>query len=105
MDATKVEVALRWYVGNIRWYLSLLAKFPDGGRSCWVVHRYEDHVCAIEIRRFEDAIDVGDLVLGDAMSHFVIEAARRTHNVYNGISIEAVENAPSRDLYTDQWCA
>lgn len=98
MDAAKVKVAFWWHIRDVGGNLLLLAQLPDHRGRIWVVNGHHDHVCIIEIGRFEDSVDVCDLLLGNAMGDFFIQARSRTHDSNVGVGIEAVEDAASGNL-------
>lgn len=92
MHATKVKVAFRRHIGYVCGYTALFAKFPNLSRGFGVVDCAEDHVGIVEIVGLEVAVDMGDLVLGDAIGDFLIETGLRTDDGHFGIGIEDIEN-------------
>lgn len=98
MDAAKVKVAFGRHIRNVCGNLLLLAQLPDYRGRLWVVNGHHDHVCIVEIGGFEDSVDVCDLLFGNAMGDFLIQARSRAHDSNVGVGIEAVENAASGNL-------
>jgi hypothetical protein len=70
MHTAEIKVTFGGHVGNVRGNSALLAQFPDLGRGFGVVNCAEDHICAVEVGGFKGAVDVGDLVFGDAVGYF-----------------------------------
>lgn len=98
MNAPKIKVAFGRYVCNVRGYILLFAKLPYNCRGCRVVDCHQDHVGAFEIGRLKDSVDMGDLFLFNSVRNLFIEARRRTDDNDIRISVEAMDNAASRNL-------
>lgn len=98
MDAAKVKVTFRWHICDISRNLLLLAQFPDYCGRIGVVNGHHDHVCIVEIGRFEDPVDMCDLLLGYTMGDFFIQARGRAHDRNVGVGIEAVEDTACGNL-------
>lgn len=92
MHATKVEIAFGRNIGNVCGYTALLAQFPDLSRGFWIVDCAENHVGIVEIVRLKVAVDMGDLVLGDAIGDFLIQAGLGTDDGHFGVGIEGMED-------------
>ena len=98
MDAAKVKVALRRHIGDVCRDPPLLAQLPDDRRGRRIVDGDQHHIGSIEVGRLEDAVDMGDLVLRDAVCDLFVEAGSGTYDGDVGVGIEAVEDAAGGDL-------
>ena len=76
MHTTKVKVALRRHVRNIRGNPALFTKFPNPRAGFGVVYGGEHHtdMRVVQIRGLEFPVDVLDLFAGDAVGDFGVQA-------------------------------
>ena len=93
MHAAKVKVAFGRDVGDVGGDASFFAELPDCGGGFGVVDGYEDHVGGVEVGGLEESVDVGYLVLGDAVGDFGVEAGEGGDDGYEGVGVETVEDA------------
>lgn len=98
MDAPKVKVALGRHVGNVGRDLPLLAQLPDHRRGRRVVDGDQHHVGRVEVRGFEEPVDVGHLVLRDTECDFVVETRPRADDGDVGVGVETGEDSTGGDL-------
>lgn len=98
MHATKVEIALGRDIGNVCGYTALFAQFPDLSRGFRVVDCAEDHISIVKIVRLKVAVDMGNLILVDAIGDFLIQAGPGANDSYFGIGIEGKEYTAGRYL-------
>lgn len=102
MHAAKVEVAFRRHVCNVGCNLPFLAQLPYLCRCLGIIDRGQDHIDAVEIRRFELAVHIVDLLLLDAVGDFVVETVARRYDGDFGVGIEDIHDAPGGDLLFGQ---
>lgn len=98
MHAPKVKVALGGHVGDVGGDAALLAELPDLGGGGGVVDSDEDHGGVVEVRGLEVAGGVLDLAFRDAVEDLGVEARGGADDGYEGVGVEAVEDAAGRDL-------
>ena len=103
MRRTKVKVALGRHIRNIRRHIALLAQLPYFRGRGRIVDRAQDQtrhhrgravrLVLRDVGGLEVAVDVHDLVLRDAVADFGVEAAGRADAGYDGVGVEAIEDA------------
>lgn len=98
MYASKVEVTLRGYVGDVGRYPLLLAELVYLGGGLRVVYGCQHHVGAIEMMGFELAVDMVDLFLFYPISYLVVEALSWADDRDVGVGVEDIDDAPSSYL-------
>ncbi|KAH9871005.1 hypothetical protein J1614_006579 [Plenodomus biglobosus] len=98
VDAAKIEVALWRDISNVGRDASLLAQFVYLRRGFRVVDCGQDHVDSIEIRGFELAVDIVNLLLLYPIGDFFVEALARGHEGDFGVGVEHVDDATGGDL-------
>lgn len=98
MYTAKVEVALGRNISNVGGNLLLPAELPYSGRGGGIVDGDEDHFGALEIGRFEVAIDMRHLLLADPEADFIVEARRRRDYGDGSIGVKAVKNSSGSNL-------
>ena len=98
MHAAKVEVALGRHVGDVGGDAPLLAQLVDLRRGRRVVDGREHQVGVVEIAWLEGAVDVGHLLLCDAVGDFIVEAGTRRDDGDFGVGVEDVVDAAGCDL-------
>ena len=90
MHGAKIEVALWWDVGNVGGDFARVREVVDQCGDGWVVDCGEHHGGVVEVGGLEGPVDVGDLVLGDAVGDFGNKPRGGADDGYEGVGIEEV---------------
>lgn len=100
MYASKVEVTLRRYVGDVGRDALFLAQLPDLCARLGVVYRGEDHrnLRIVKVGRLELLVKVFDLLVLDTMRNFGIKAISGADQSHSSVGIEEVEYAAGGHL-------
>ena len=101
VDTPKIEITLRWDIGDVHRDLQRFTVLPDTAGSKRVVDGGQDHgdlLLGFEIERQEDAVGMGDVFVCDAIPDFGVQARGWADDGDMGIGVEQSENAAGGDL-------
>ena len=95
MHGAEIEVAFRGHVGDVGGDPPVFAQVPDLGGGGGVVDGGQHHGPGgrvVEVGGLEEPVDVGDLLGGDAVAHFGVEAGGGRYHRYFGVGIQEVQD-------------